>query len=291
MARPSVAVALGGGGARGLAHIVLLEVLDEMGIRPVAIAGCSMGAIVGAPYAAGMPGRDIRHHALRVLRNRRLVLGRMLEARVGRFTELFTQGIVNPVLIDGETLLPMFWPATVPARFEDLSIPLAVTATDFNARAEVVIRSGPLLNAVAASMALPGLVKPVIRDNRVLVDGGVVNPLPYDLLLGGADVVLACDVSQGRVDDTGAVPKPFAAMLGATQIMQTTSTARMLRWQPPDLLVRPAVEGFRLLDFFYAARILQAADGMRDAVKRDLEGLLAGTGSAQAAPNGSAVVG
>ena len=80
--RPRVAIALGGGGARGSAHVLALEALDEMGIRPVAIAGTSMGAVVGAAYAAGIEGRAIPTHILRVLRNRSDVMGKLLRARV-----------------------------------------------------------------------------------------------------------------------------------------------------------------------------------------------------------------
>jgi NTE family protein len=269
-----VAIALGGGGARGLAHIVVLEALDELGVRPLALAGASMGAIIAAAYAAGMRARDIRAYALRVLRNRRLLLGRMLEARVGRFTDLLVRGLVNPVLIDAELILPSFWPEEIPARFEELAIPLAVVATDFNARDQIVLRTGLLRNAVAGSMAIPGLLKPVLRDGYVLVDGGVVNPLPYELLFDHASIVLACDVSPGRADGQKLEPKPFEAMLGTAQIMQAALTARMLRARPPHLLVRPPVERFRLLDFFYAARILEAAEACKENLKRDLEPLL-----------------
>lgn len=85
---PRVAIALGGGSARGIAHVLALEALDEMGIRPVAIAGTSMGAVVGAAYGAGIEGRAIRTQILRVLCNRSDVMGKLLRARVGRFADL-----------------------------------------------------------------------------------------------------------------------------------------------------------------------------------------------------------
>src|SRR5258708_30640834 len=106
----SVAIALGGGGARGLAHIAVLEALDEMGLKPVAISGTSMGAIIGAAYAAGLTGAEIRAHALGVLRHRRQVMARLLEARVGRFVALFAARLSNPILIDGEIFLHLFSP-------------------------------------------------------------------------------------------------------------------------------------------------------------------------------------
>src|SRR5271165_6908497 len=81
--RGGIALALGAGGARGLAHIEVLEALDELGVRPIAIAGCSMGAVIGAAYAAGLTGKDIRVHVLALLRNRTDLMARLLRARVG----------------------------------------------------------------------------------------------------------------------------------------------------------------------------------------------------------------
>ncbi len=272
---PRIAVALGAGGARGLAHVVLLEVLDELGLRPVALAGCSMGAVVGAAYAAGLTGREVRAHVLGALRSRGRVLGRLLEARVGRFADLLARRLANPVLVDAERLLPPFWAEGIPEQFEDLAIPLAVMVTDFNAREGLLIRSGSLRSAVAGSIAVPGLVQPVERDGRVLVDGGVVDPLPYGALFDVADLVLASDASQGPVDEAAtAVPQPVQAMLGAAQIMQATITARTLRDRPPHLLLRTPTERFRLLDFFGAARILEAADARRDAVRAEVVALV-----------------
>ncbi len=273
-AKDGIAVALGAGGARGLAHVVVLEALDELGLKPVAIAGTSMGAIVGAAYAAGASGRDLRGHIAHVLKRRHRVMAHMLEARVGRFVDLFTAGLSNPVLVDGEKVLGMFWPALMPARIEDLPIPLIVVATDFFAREEVAIVDGPLMSAVAGSMAIPGLVRPVSRGGRALIDGAAVNPLPYDLLSGMADTIVACDVVNGPVSLSTGVPSPFEAMFGAAQIMQGAIIARMLRARPPDVLVRPPVDGFKALDFFAAAHILRAAEAAKDGIKRDLDRVL-----------------
>lgn len=274
-ARPRIAVALGAGGARGLAHVVLLEALDELGLRPVAVAGCSVGAVIGAAYASGMTGRQIRSHALAALRSRRRVLGRVLDARVGRFTDLLARRLANPVLVDAERLLPDFLPSSIPDRIEDLAIPFGVMVTDFYAREGLVIRSGALRSAVAGSMAVPGLVRPVERDGRVLVDGGVVDPLPYGALFDEADLVVACDASRGPVDETAVdVPQPVQAMLGAAQIMQVTMTSRMLRERAPHLLIRTATERFRLLDFFQAVRILESAEARKEEMKAEMTALV-----------------
>jgi NTE family protein len=152
-----------------------LEALDEMGICPVAIAGTSMGAIIGAAYAAGIKGRAIRTHILRVLRNRSGVMSKLLRARVGRFADLVLRGRGNPVLLDPEICLDLFWPDGVPGCFEDLAIKTIVVATNYLDRNEVAYDAGPLRPAVAGSMAIPGLFRPVIFGDEVLIDGGAVN--------------------------------------------------------------------------------------------------------------------
>ena len=267
---PTVAVALGGGGARGIAHIALLEAIDELGLRVTAISGCSMGAIVGAAYASGLTGADLRAHTLAILRDRSNVMGRLLKARVGRFLDFFAGRSINPVLIDGEIVLDHFWPAAVPDRFEDLAVPFTAVATNFLARCETMFDSGPLTPAVAASMAIPALIRPVEIDGQIFIDGGAVNPLPYRHLFGKADVVIGCDVTGGPVANSHTIPFPTEATFGAAQIMMATITSLMVQERAPDILVRPPVDQFRALDFFRAAQILAAAEGAKDDIKRGL---------------------
>jgi NTE family protein len=268
--QPTVAIALGGGGARGLGHILALEALDEMGIAPVAISGTSIGAIVGAAYAAGIDAKQLRDYAQRALRNRTEVMGKLLRARVGRFADLVFRGRGNPVLLDGEICLDLFWPEQVPDFFDDLAIPLLVVATDFYNRCEIVLTEGPLGAAVAGSMALPGLMKPVEADGRVLIDGGAVNPLPYDVLFDRADIVIGVDVTFGGRTRRRRFPTPFESMFGAAQIMQGAITAQKLKMRPPDILVRPGVEQFGVLEFLRVGQILRAAEDAKDELKLKL---------------------
>jgi NTE family protein len=260
-------VALGGGGARGIAHVLALEALDEMGISPVAIAGTSMGAIIGGAYAAGIEGRSIRAHILRVLRNRSDVMSKLLRARVGRFADLVLQGRGNPVLLDPEICLDLFWPAGMPSRFEDLQIKTIVVATNYLNRKEALYQSGPLRPAVAGSMAIPGLFRPVVFGDDVLIDGGAVNPLPYDLLFDLADIIVAVDVTFGGWSPKRRAPSPFGSMFGAAQIMQGAITAQKIKLRPPEILVRPKLEHFAVLDFFRASQILRAAEDSKEELK------------------------
>lgn len=269
-AGPELVLVLGSGGARGLSHIPVLEALDELGLKPALIAGSSMGAIVGAAYAAGLSGRDLRAHVEASFRDRARVIARLLEARIGKIADLWRGGLGNPVLIDGERLLDLFWPQAVPDRFEELGIPFLAVATDYHLHDEVVLGSGPLTPAVAASLAIPGLVRPVTIGGRVLIDGGAINPLPYDRLLGPGRLVLAVDTSAPATVSDSRVPEPLEAMVGVSQILTRALVQRMIERQPPDILIRAGGEGFGGLDFFRWQAILEAAEPAKEEVKRRL---------------------
>ena len=109
-------------------------------------------------------------------------------------------------------------------------------------------------------MAIPGLFRPVEYGSNVLIDGGAVNPLPYDLLFASADIVVAIDVTFGGRSRTRRIPSPLESMFGAAQIMQGAITAQKITRRPPDILIRPRVEQFGLLDFFRAGQILRGAE-------------------------------
>ena len=270
MSGPTIALALGAGGARGLAHIAVLEAFDELGLKPVAIAGASIGAMIGAAYAAGMSAKALRAHALDVLRDRATLMTALIGARAGRLADVLA-GFGNPFLIDAEKFLDRLWPEKVPDRFEDLRLPFTVTATDYDTRGETVFNAGPLLPAVAGSIAIPGLVRPVRHGGRILVDGGAINPLPFDHLIGRADVLVAVDVTGGPSPQASRAPSSFEVMFGTLQIMQGAIVAAKLKIYRPEIVVRPAVDRFRVLDFFEARAILSAAEPVKDELKRELE--------------------
>ncbi len=268
-ARPRIGLVLGSGGARGLAHIVVLETLDRLGIRPVEIAGTSIGAILGAAYAAGMTGADLRAHALRDYRNRAEVMTRLFQTRVGRLADIWRGGFGNPVLVDGVSILDRFLPAPLPETFEGLSIPLSVVAGDYHRLDRVVFRTGPLTPAIAASMAIPGLVRPVQFENRVLVDGGTVDPLPIRAIEREVDLILAIDVSRAAARDEGdAMPGAFEMGFRVYDLMQAAlADAQMTGLTRPVRRIKAPVEGFHALDFFAAKRILAASESLAGAVE------------------------
>jgi NTE family protein len=155
------------------------------------------------------------------------------------------------------------------AAFEDLPIPLRVVAADFWTAEQVVLESGPLLPAVQASMSLPGVFRPVVIGERVLTDGGGVNPVPHDLL-GDCDLVVALDVMGRRVAPAHKIPNPFQAVLGMFDIMQHTIIARRLAHCPPDIYLKPDIVGVELLDFHKAEAIFAQAAPAQQALRREL---------------------
>ena len=270
---PPIGLVLGSGGARGLAHLLVLETLDDLGLRPQAIAGSSIGAIIGAAYAAGIPARDLRQRYETLFHNKADVMSRLWQARVGRVKDLFARSPGNPVLVDAESLLDLFWPDAVPDTFEALKIPLTVIATDFYTHQEVRLHHGALVSGVAASMAMPALVKPIKIEGRVLIDGGAINPLPFDIFQDQDLLIIAVDVSGGP-KQADHLPGPFAAMIGAAQIMQTALVQQKLKSTQPDLLLKPDLRGFQALDFFKIKDILEAADPIKEELKTALSARL-----------------
>ena len=270
----SLAIALGGGGARGIAHIAVLEVLDEMGVRPTAIAGSSVGAMIGAAYAAGMSGRDIRRYVIALAHNRSEVFRRLVAARAGSFASLFSGGFGSATQLDGEKFCEHFLPAALPRDFSELKIPLLVIASDLYRRQQVVLSSGSLRCAVAASMALPTLVRPIVIDDKVLVDGGATNPLPFDQLRGRADVIVAVDISGEPNDARRDIPTPWEAILATILVMGHAITTEKLKHGAPDLIIRPNVGLFRTLDFFQASAILRVCETAKAEIRQRLTALL-----------------
>src|SRR5690242_10420438 len=213
-----IALALGGGSARGLAHIAMLEVFDELGVKPAIIAGTSMGAICGAAYASGLPARELRQLAMELFARRARFLQRLAGKMRGGIGALWSARA--PSVIDTVTLFEMLLPEIMRRDFATLEIPFLAIAADFLAMEQVVLDSGPLIPALAASSALPSLARPVVLGGRVLIDGGFVNPVPYDVVLGRADLTIAVDVTGTSRRQAGAtLPRTMEAMTGATQIL------------------------------------------------------------------------
>jgi NTE family protein len=269
-----VALVLGGGGARGLAHIHVLKAFDDLGVRPCVIAGSSIGSVIGAGYAAGMSADEISDYAVKTFSKRAEVMSRLWRMRPDGFGPTIFAGAGRVGEFSAQKVMRAFLPEAIPDRFEDLKIPLKVTATDFFASTLTVLERGDLFQAIAASSALPVLFRPEIIDGRVHVDGGFVNPVPFDLVIAPERIVVAVDViGMPRGKDRN-MPTRIEAAFGASQLLMHSITRLMLDKCKPDLLIRPEISEFRVLDFLHAERILKRTEATRADVRTGLERLL-----------------
>jgi len=267
-----VGVALGAGGAKGVAHIPMLEVLDELGLRPHRVSGCSFGAVMGALYASGMTAAEIKETIRRLAITRAdTVRGVFSDRKLNTLLGMLDPDFRNSGLLKSESIMAELCHERTCDSFDDLVIPLSVVATDFWQRRTVVLDSGPLKPAVQASMALPGLFTPVELGGRVLIDGGTTDPVPYDVLLDSCDVVVAIDINSVGTAATEGVPGYFSTLFGSIQVMQQAIVEGKLKARPPDIYIRPVRDGFRTLQFHRVDEIYRQAAGAKEQLKRELE--------------------
>lgn len=280
-----IGLALGSGAARGWAHIGVIRALEEAGYKPDIIAGCSIGAFVGAACASG----DLD----------------MLEAWVGKLTWQDVLKLLDPSwaggLIKGEKLIDFFRQHFLDHDFSALAIPFACVATDLANGREVWLKEGSVAEAVRASIAMPGLFTPVERGDRLLVDGALVNPVPVSLCRSmGADVVIAVDLgtdltgralrreelvaetandrswlqrlrdSIGLGPSSSSAPSMMAVMSSSINIMQSRIARSRLAGEPADVLLTPMLSSLGLMDYHRGNEAI--AEG-RAAVERMLPAL------------------
>jgi NTE family protein len=273
----SFALVLGGGGARGLAHIGVYKVLERYSLRPDLIAGTSMGGLLGAVFAAGYPAQEAEDYALKRARKREI--GKLVDLRLS-----------NRGLLKGARIYNVLTEILGPeADFKDLKIPLAVVATDKRTGREVVLCEGRLADAVRATISLPGVFQPVIHEDVTLVDGGILNNVPTSVARAlGAERMIAVDVMPSFVHNQPGKP-PVEPMLTYTripgffqdlweiqQIMISAMTDMRLEDAPPDLLIQPAIPADvdLLLGFERAAEVIAAGEQAAEAALPAIEALL-----------------
>ena len=276
MSEPMIGLALGGGGARGLAHIPVLEAFDELGIRPAAIAGTSIGAVIGAGYACGMTAAEIRTYTADLLGNIPEVVSRLWSMRPRGFSDVFSGSTFIP--LDAKRVVETFLPPQIPDTFSELSIPLTIIATDYYGWKEVDFQSGELRPAVAASMAIPAIFRPVPIGEKQLVDGGLANPLPFDKL-PPVDLVMAVDVTGGpEPTRRRAQPTIVDMIFGSRQILLKSLIAERLKVSTPDIFMTPNLNTIRVLDFGRANSILKQVAPLKEEAKSLLEAAIKSAG-------------
>ena len=271
MSEPRIGLALGGGSARGLAHIPVLEVFDELGIKPKMIAGCSIGSLLGACYAGGLSAKEIRERAELLLSDRigalKFAFG---QKRVNPFDLLALRGLAS-FHVHGEKLAGLVLPETLPDNIEDLPIPFKVIATDFDAMEERVITTGTLVKAVGASIAIPGVILGTQYDGHSYVDGCVTNPVPFNHVQDGMDIVIAVDVSGRPREANGKNRSNMELAVGSLLILFNQVASLRREISPPDIYVRPAIDSFSGGDFFRIKEVIEQAQPAKDQLKRELD--------------------
>jgi NTE family protein len=238
---PAIGVALGGGFARGIAHIGVLKVLEEEGIPIRMIAGTSVGAIMGAAYCSGLTIEELKEVAHKVRFNN---FARWTLSRYGFAT---TDRMIS------------FLARTLKVQtFEELRIPLGVVATDFNTGKGVVFTSGPIVDPVRASCAYPGMFLPVEIRGRCLVDGMLSHPIPTRPLREmGAERVLAVHL-RGQWSKTSA-PRHFFDVIGQSFAIAQNMTSSLWR-SAADVVIEPDVAGFDYDDFKRADELIRVGE-------------------------------
>ncbi|MEJ2084144.1 MAG: patatin-like phospholipase family protein [Acidobacteriota bacterium] len=283
LGRPKIGLALGGGGAKGGAHLGVLKVLEELDIPVDYIAGTSIGAIMGGLYASGMTAdqlRDAVEHidwveALqdkpprrdRTFRRKEDDLRYLIDLELG----IGKGGLKWPAgLVSGQNLFFLLQALSLPVaqinNFDRLPIPFRAVATNIEDGSMVVLRSGNLASAMRASMAIPGFFAPVELDGVLLVDGGMVNNLPVDVVRAmGADIVIAVDL--GKDLESRDIHRSLTQVLQQTMRMLTRPNVAP-RLADADLVIAPDVARFGTMGFNSMEQIVEigyeTADAMRD---------------------------
>ncbi len=237
---PRIGLALGGGAARGFAHIGVIQVLEEAGIRPALVTGTSAGSLVAAIYASGKTGVQLQ-----------LVAESMEEAAMADWTlPLFSRGMLK-----GEALARYVNTQVRSKSIEDMPLPLGIVATDLNSGLSVIFQRGNTGTAVRASSAVPAVFQPVQISGREYVDGGLVSPVPVRAARSmGAELVIAIDISSA----------PEGNLAGGTMeiLLQTFAimgkSINTFELKDADVVVRPALQGVSSADFGARKRSIEA---------------------------------
>lgn len=270
MSDPRIGLALGGGAARGLAHIQILHAFDELGIKPHRMSGTSIGALVGAGYASGLSAADVEEHSRGVLSNKLDAARRAFSSGRGGVTDLINLNPLASPIIDGEQLVKLVLPATVPDDLKDFAIPFTIVTTDFFGMSEVAFSSGDPVFAIASSIAIPGVIS-APRHENTLIDGGCVNPVPISHVQEDCEIVVAVNVIGKPMRSNRSGARTTDLLAGAMQIQQQKIAQLQRETLKCDIWIEPEISQFRIHDFFRFEEIMLATRPARDEMKRSLE--------------------
>lgn len=262
-----IGIALGSGGARGIAHISFLKAIDELGMKPHMISGCSIGSLIGALYCAGSKPEDIEKY--------------FLNLKIRDVNALTDLTVNKSGFVKGDKAIKELSKRIKCRNFKDLKIPLKIVATDFYDGKSIIFEKGDILKAVRASSSIPGIFVPVEYKKKILIDGGIVNPVPYDLLLEECDYVIAINVTEGTFSNKRyenkrkkEMPTVHDLFFNTYEIVQLNIINKMLEASPPDIYVKPNVSKFNMMEFTRAKEILSAVNNDVINFKKELKKIL-----------------
>lgn len=261
MKKRRVALVLAGGGARGVAHIGAIEELEERGFEIAAVAGTSMGALIGGMYASGH---------LDAFKKWMCSLDKYKVFGLVDFT------ISSEGLVKGDRVIHAMEELVPDVRIEQMPVPFAAVAADLLTGREVVFDHGGLYEAIRASISIPSVFQPVRRDGMVLIDGGTVNPLPLNRVRREeGDLLVAVDVSAPFGADpttrANASLNYYKVLIASSQIMQQHITQLMCRLYKPDVLVQMPADSYGMFEFYRSEELVEAGRAAtREALARSL---------------------
>ncbi len=266
----NIGLALGGGGAKGISHVLVLEALEEMGLKPSYVTGTSIGALIGAMYCAGMSTAEMKSIFLEFsLKENESLKHIVTKKHIFKWLDFIAPQFRGRGLLRVENLLTYLFESVHATRFSELEIPLQVIASDFWNRQQVILNEGPLIPAIRASMSLPGLFEPVKINNQVLIDGGAVNPVPFDILPKDCNLVIAVDVISERTVSED-IPSLSEAVFNTYQIMQKSIIREKLALKAPDIYFEPNLVNLRVLEFYRANEIFKVAEATKQRLQEKI---------------------
>lgn len=237
---PTIGLVLGGGAARGFAHIGVIQALEEAGIRPDMVVGTSAGSVVAALYASGKGGKELQ---------------KVAEAMDEASFSDWRLPIFKPGVFKGEALARFISAQVGGRQIQDLPMPLGVVATDLHSGLGILFQRGDVATAVRASSAIPAVFQPVLIAGREYVDGGLVSPVPVQFARQmGAQIVIAVDISGGP--QGSAALDTFQILMQTFSIMGKSINAFELR--EADVVVKPSLDGLSSASFTSRAQAITA---------------------------------
>lgn len=266
-----IGLSLGAGGARGLAHIIILEAFEELGIKPHIISGSSIGAIIGAAYATGLSTKEIKDSVAELILSKNFKLTEFYKKfDVFKVIDMLDLSLSTTGFFKGDKFLSFYKKRMKTYKFSNLEIPIKIVATEYWNKKEHHFTSGNLIDAVHASYALPTLFTPIKLGDGLYMDGGMVNPLPYDIIQNECDYVVAVDVSSKKGINNNEIPNALDSLFASFQIMQNSILTQKLKSSKPDLLLEVDVKDVRMFEFNKVKKIWKEGEKQKKILKEFL---------------------